>query len=130
MHRLRGGRPHRGRRPVRDAGAAVQPLAEVSPSEGQQQLVARRWCRTLSAPSVGGEGGGRREEERGCFPKTSEQRDVFFKWKIDGRFTERVSVITVFLLVDILFSLFDGESFWTLIYDPLLPNLYRVSFPF
>lgn len=44
--RLRGRRPHCRRNPLPAAGAALQPLAEVPPAQGQQQqqqqLVARR----------------------------------------------------------------------------------------
>lgn len=119
VHRLRGGRPHRGRRPLRAAGAALQPLAEVSPSEGQQQLVARRWCRTLSAPSVGVEGGGQRGEGVSQTRLSKEMCFFFFKWKTDGRFTRCLSLCLHHSILA-LFSLFDSESFWTLIYDPLL----------
>lgn len=52
VHRLRGRRPDLGRDSVRAAGAALQPLAEVSPSQGrwwrQQQLVACRGRRALA----------------------------------------------------------------------------------
>lgn len=72
VHRLCGGCPHRWWDPLLAAGVALQPLAEVSPSEAQQQLVGRCGVVALYLPPliVRREG----TEGRRCFPKTSEPR--------------------------------------------------------